>query len=193
MIGRRGLLRRNQTSCFCSMTVSVRTSCLDPPGRRTPEACPRRAGELSCSPGFALIHWVTCTLLQRNDLGVATFCLLRSTEFVIADLALATYSVPSFTLASLAILSHVLEKHPPSVIVTEASFLPHLLELIYDSNESEHHTIVVVGDMATAKLPRVQNVKILKWDDVETQGATADKLALPTPGEPCSVRRFACC
>ena len=102
---------------------------------------------------------------------------------MIADLTLATHSVPSFTLSSLSLLSHVLENHPPSIIITQADFLRHLLELIYDSNESEHHTIVAVGDITSANLPRVDNVKILKWDDVEAQGASADKPALPVPGE----------
>ena len=106
-----------------------------------------------------------------------------STEFLIADLALASCSVPSFTLSSLSLLSHVLDNHPPSMVITEATFLPQLLEHIYDSNESEHHTIVVVGDLASAKLPRVDNVKILKWDEVEATGASTDKPALPTPGK----------
>lgn len=83
----------------------------------------------------------------------------------------------------MSLLSPVLEAHPPSLIITEAAFLPHLLELIYDSNESEHHTIVVVGDVATANLPQVQNVKILHWDEIEHQGASLDKPALPVPGE----------
>ena len=104
-------------------------------------------------------------------------------EFIISDLALSAYAVPSFTLSSLSQLSHVLDNHSPSIIITEASFLPHVLEPIYDSKENEHHTIVVVGDIASAKMPRVDNVKILKWADVEAQGAAADKPTLPTPGK----------
>ncbi|RPD65968.1 acetyl-CoA synthetase-like protein [Lentinus tigrinus ALCF2SS1-7] len=106
-------------------------------------------------------------------------------EFIISDLALASHLIPSFTLSSLSLLSPVLESHPPSLIITEAAFLPHLLELIYDSNESEHHTIVVVGDVAMANLPQVQN-KILHWDDIERQGAALDKSVLPAP-EPSDV------
>ncbi|KAI0374715.1 acetyl-CoA synthetase-like protein [Pilatotrama ljubarskyi] len=102
-------------------------------------------------------------------------------EFIIADLALASHSIPSFTLSSLSLLARVLESHPPSVIITQADFLQQLLELIYDSNESSHHTIVVVGDIGSLKLPRVNNVRIVKWEDVEHEGASADKPALPVP------------
>ncbi|KAI0747958.1 acetyl-CoA synthetase-like protein [Daedaleopsis nitida] len=102
-------------------------------------------------------------------------------ELLVSDLALASYSVPTFTLSSLSLLSSVLESHPPSVIITEASFLNHLLELIYDSNESEHHTIVLVGDVADGKFPRLNNIKIFNWADLERQGAAIDKPVLPTP------------
>ncbi|RDX48303.1 acetyl-CoA synthetase-like protein [Lentinus brumalis] len=107
-------------------------------------------------------------------------------EFIISDLALASHSVPSFTLSSLSLLSSVLESHPPSLIITEAEFLPHLLELIYDSNESEHHSIVVVGDVSASQYRQVQNVKIVHWDDIERQGASLDKPILSTP-EPSDV------
>ncbi|KAI0670544.1 acetyl-CoA synthetase-like protein [Trametes maxima] len=102
-------------------------------------------------------------------------------EFIIADLALASHSIPSFTLSSLAVLSPVLENHPPSVIITQAEFLHRLLELIYDWNESGHHTIVVVGDISGLKLPRLDNVRIVDWDTVEREGASADKPVLPVP------------
>ncbi|TBU47951.1 acetyl-CoA synthetase-like protein [Dichomitus squalens] len=104
-----------------------------------------------------------------------------SIEFIIADLALSALSVPTFTVASASVLSPVLERHPPSVIITDAEVLPHLLELIFDAHESEHHTIVVVGDISGAKLPKLNNVKILRWDDIETEGAAATKSPLPVP------------
>ena len=107
---------------------------------------------------------------------------MRPIEFLIADLALSALSVPTFTVASASVLSPVLESHPPSVIITDAEFLPHLLELIYDAHESEHHTIVVVGDADGAKLPKLNNVKILNWDAIEAEGAAATKSPLPLPG-----------
>ncbi|KAH9946257.1 acetyl-CoA synthetase-like protein [Epithele typhae] len=121
--------------------------------------------------GAGLVPQESNVLLLLND----------SIEFVISDLALASHSIPSFTLSDLSILNHVLEAHPPSLIITEAHFVRHLLEIIYDSNESEHHSIIVVGDLSNAKLPRIDNIKLLKWEDVEVQGASVEKPALPSP------------
>ncbi|KAI8998795.1 acetyl-CoA synthetase-like protein [Trametes punicea] len=102
-------------------------------------------------------------------------------EFVLADLALASQSIPSFTLSSLSLLSSVLETHPPSAIITQADFLLQLLEHIFDLNESSHHTIVVVGEIENLKLPSLNNVRIIRWDDVEHEGASAEKSPLPVP------------
>lgn len=105
-----------------------------------------------------------------------------SSEFLVADLALSALLVPTFTVASASVISPVLERHPPSVIITNAELLQHLLELIYDAHESEHHTIVVTGDVSGVKLPKVDHVKILMWDDIEADGAAATKAVLPVPG-----------
>jgi hypothetical protein len=70
----------------------------------------------------------------------------RSLLFLIAELALASHSIPSFTLSSPSLLSPVLESHPPSAIIVDGSILPHTLELIYELNEHEHHYVVVVGE-----------------------------------------------
>src|SRR5579863_10513507 len=67
-------------------------------------------------------------------------------EFLITELALASHSIPSFTLASPSLLSPVLESHAPSAIIVDGSILPQALELIYELNEDEHHYIVVVGE-----------------------------------------------
>ena len=104
-------------------------------------------------------------------------------EFLISDLALASYSVPSFTLSSLSLLSSVVESHQPAVIITDAGFLNHLLELLYDSNENENHTIVVVGDVDPARVSGLRNMKVLHWDDLERQGSALDKNAVPSPGQ----------
>ncbi len=90
--------------------------------------------------------------------------------------------MPTFTVASSGVISPVLESHPPSVIITNAELLQHILELIYDAHESEHHTIVVTGDINGLKLPKLDHVKILMWDDIEADGAAATKAALPVPG-----------
>ncbi|KAH9930996.1 uncharacterized protein B0H18DRAFT_992194 [Fomitopsis serialis] len=81
-------------------------------------------------------------------------------EFLITDLALASYSIPSFVVSSLALLSPVLENHPPSVIVTDTTLLPHFT----------YPTVVVVGDVDSKHLRSAQHVQLLKWEDVYTRG-----------------------
>ncbi|KAH8107160.1 acetyl-CoA synthetase-like protein [Cristinia sonorae] len=104
-----------------------------------------------------------------------------SIEFLITDLALASHSIPSFTLASLQLLAPVLQNHPPSAIVVQSDFLPQLLELIHKSNESVHHTIIVVGEL-DPKLQRGYGaVKLLKWDVMERTGSQ-EKVEPHKPG-----------
>jgi len=94
-------------------------------------------------------------------------------DFVVTDLALASQSIPTFTISRLSLLSTVLENHPPSAIVTNAEFLPHILELIYDSNEHNHHTVVVVGDLDADKdyTKIAKHVNLIRFNDVEKIGA----------------------
>ncbi|GBE82392.1 acetyl-CoA synthetase-like protein [Sparassis crispa] len=102
-----------------------------------------------------------------------------SIEFIISDLALASASLPSFLLTSLRLLSPLLESHPPTAIVTHADMLPSLLEVIYDSHESGHHTIIVVGNFDNSVAASVGHVRLLRWESVEREGAQGDKLILP--------------
>ncbi|CAL1704252.1 unnamed protein product [Somion occarium] len=112
-------------------------------------------------------------------------------EFLITDLALASHSIPSFTLSSPSVLTPVLEEHPPSAIVVHAEFLPQLLELIHDSNDGVHHTIIVVGNTDLDK--HLGAIRLLKWEDIERQGAQADQLtpATPKPQDVFTVSFFA--
>lgn len=64
----------------------------------------------------------------------------------------------------------MLDSHPPSAIVTHGRFLPALLELIYDSHESSHHTIIVVGDFDDNKVQKMGLLRIMKWEDIEGEG-----------------------
>lgn len=100
-------------------------------------------------------------------------------EFVIADLALAKYSIVSITLSSGKLLSRVLEAHPPSAIIVGAEFLPHLLELI--SNAREHdHKIIVVGQADTVVRPKTaREAQILNWAQVEADGSQVVNAAAP--------------
>lgn len=102
-------------------------------------------------------------------------------EFLISDLALAAHAIPSLTLSSPSLLSPVLESHPPSAIIVNAKFLPQLLELIYDSRETGHHTVIVVGE-TQGKYPAnaADQVNILNWADVEREGAKSEKIAAQT-------------
>ncbi|KAI6164770.1 hypothetical protein EDD17DRAFT_1775138 [Pisolithus thermaeus] len=59
-------------------------------------------------------------------------------EFLIANLALAKYSIAAMTLCSPKLLSRVPETHPPTAIITDTKFIPLLLEVIYDAQEYDH-------------------------------------------------------
>jgi len=99
-------------------------------------------------------------------------------EFLIADLALSSHSIPSMTLTAPHLLSPILDTHPPSAIITQAEFLPTLLELIYDAGEEgKHHTIIVVGEPSHSVMASVASkVKILVWADVEREGFKVEKI-----------------
>ncbi|KZT03502.1 acetyl-CoA synthetase-like protein [Laetiporus sulphureus 93-53] len=102
-------------------------------------------------------------------------------EFLIADLALASYAIPSFVLTSASLLSSVLESHPPSVIITDTSLLSALLELLYDSNDSARPTIVVVGAINNKEIPGSEQARLLRWEDIERSGAKSEKLPFASP------------
>ncbi|KAN0127527.1 acetyl-CoA synthetase-like protein [Lactarius tabidus] len=104
-------------------------------------------------------------------------------EFLITELALASHSIPSLTLASASLLSPVLEAHPPTAVIVDGSFLPHALELIYDLNESVHHFVIVVGEVDKTVLSQASDrVNIVRWADIEAQGKEAAPVTSSTPG-----------
>ncbi|KDQ59521.1 hypothetical protein JAAARDRAFT_33097 [Jaapia argillacea MUCL 33604] len=106
-----------------------------------------------------------------------------SIEFLITDLALASHQMASFTLTSLSLLSPLLESHPPSAIITHAHFLPQLLELIYDSHEHGHHTIIVVGEINGEVARKGLGVtKVFEWAEVEKAGSKVETVITPAPG-----------
>lgn len=74
----------------------------------------------------------------------------------------------------------MLESHPPSVVVTDATLLPQLLEALYDSNDNVQPVVVVVGDL-DSKQRSAQHVQLLKWGDVLTRGLQETKLPFPNP------------
>ncbi|KDQ33577.1 hypothetical protein PLEOSDRAFT_1091549 [Pleurotus ostreatus PC15] len=119
--------------------------------------------------------------LQPNESNVL-LALNDGLEFLITDLALASYSIHSLTLSSLTLMSPVLEAHPLSVIITHAEFVSHILELIYDADGQQQYTIIVVGEPTSKTLASVSSkVKVLLWSDVERDGTRADKAFAPQP------------
>ena len=104
-------------------------------------------------------------------------------EFLITELALASHSIPSLTLASPSLLSPVLEAHPPTAVIVDGGFLSHALELIYDLNESVHHFVIVVGEADKTVISQASDrVKIVLWADIEAQGKEAVPVTSSTPG-----------
>ncbi|KAF7295099.1 Acetyl-CoA synthetase [Mycena indigotica] len=123
--------------------------------------------------------------LAGLEVGESNVLLLLndSIEFIIADLALASHSIPSFTLSASNLLSPVLESHPPSAIITHSFMLSQVLELIYDAGETNrNHTIIVVGEPSAQAMATVASrVKVLKWADVEREGVRVEKIISPLP------------
>lgn len=114
-------------------------------------------------------------------------------EFLIADLALAKRSIVSMTLCSPKLLSRVLETHPPTAIITDADFIPLLLELIYDAREYDHK-IIVVGKYEGNHHPKTaKQVEIIPWAQIETDGANiTESVAAGTqrPNDPYTLAFF---
>lgn len=105
-----------------------------------------------------------------------------SVEFIISDLALASHSILSYTLSSSKLLSYVIETHPNDAIITHASLLPQLLELIYDSDVVRNHTIIVVGEPSKRDLASVaSNIKVLEFSEVEREGIKTTKINTTLP------------
>lgn len=78
----------------------------------------------------------------------------------------------------------MLESHPPTAIIIDAGFLPHVLELIYDSHEQKHHVVIVVGALDNNTFKKAaQHIKLVRWSDIEAEGASGAKEVSPAPGE----------
>jgi hypothetical protein len=123
------------------------------------------------------------TALVRALFFARQHSLIRPTEFIISDLALASHSITSHTLSSAKLLSPVLESHPPDAIITNAELLPQILELIYDAGDrSGNHTIIVVGEPSVQAMASVaSNVNVLKFSEVEREGVRVEKIISPLP------------
>lgn len=105
-------------------------------------------------------------------------------EFLIADLAFAARSITTMTISSPQLLAEVLDKHPPSAIITDADFFSHIIEQIYDLNQHHHTTVIVVGDPGNVGAKLVKEMDLLKFSDVEKEGASTPVDLSPPTGEP---------
>lgn len=85
-------------------------------------------------------------------------------------------------MTSRSLLSTVLDNHPPSAIITEAGFLPHLLELIYDTNEESHHPVIVVREPDIKFAQKLGKVRIIKFSDLEHEGAKLEPIVATAAG-----------
>ncbi|KAG2061489.1 acetyl-CoA synthetase-like protein [Suillus hirtellus] len=105
-------------------------------------------------------------------------------EFIITDLALSEQSIASITLSSPKLLARVLEMHPPNAIITDKTFLPHVVKATGDAHE-RNHTLIVVDWSQPSEIP------IHSWDAIESQGKVpqAPKNA-PQPGSAYTVSFF---
>ncbi|KAL5490430.1 hypothetical protein ACEPAI_5263 [Sanghuangporus weigelae] len=100
-------------------------------------------------------------------------------DFLIADLALASQSIPSFTITSLTLLATVFDAHPPSAIILHVNFLEHVLEQIAENAEYTHHTLILVGEGDLPDFVEKLKVKILWLTDLERKGAREDAVQGP--------------
>ena len=100
-----------------------------------------------------------------------------------ADLALASHGITSFTLTSSQLLLPVFESQRPSAFVTHAFVLPKILELIYEHGDRKtEYLFVVLGEPSAHAMASVaSNVKVLQFADVEQNGIKNEKILSPIP------------
>ncbi|THH08197.1 hypothetical protein EW145_g2865 [Phellinidium pouzarii] len=97
-------------------------------------------------------------------------------EFVIADFALASQAIPSFTISSLTLLSSFLDTHPPTAIILHVHSLSHVLEQIAENSEYVHHTLILVGEGDLPHFVEKLPLKILWLADLERKGAKGEAI-----------------
>ncbi|EJD05963.1 uncharacterized protein FOMMEDRAFT_119392 [Fomitiporia mediterranea MF3/22] len=102
-----------------------------------------------------------------------------SLDFLVADLALASQSIPSLTISSLTLLSAVLDAQPPSAIILHVHSFSHLLEQIAENREYAHHTFILVGEGDLPDVVEKLHVKIFWLADLEKKGANEAPVESP--------------
>jgi long-chain acyl-CoA synthetase len=105
-------------------------------------------------------------------------------EFLIADLAFAAKSITTMTISSPELLAQVLDSHPPSAIIVDSAFLTHIVEQIYDLNQHNNTMVIVVGDPGVLGAKLTEEMDLLKFSDIEKEGAGSPTDLSPSTGEP---------
>lgn len=111
------------------------------------------------------------TSLQAGESKVL-FLLNDSLEFLIADIACAAKAITTMTVAFPELLTEILDKHPPSAIITDSSFLSHIVEQIYDLNKHSHTTVVIVGDPGSIGAKLANEINLIQFSDIEKEGGS---------------------
>lgn len=105
-------------------------------------------------------------------------------EFLVTDLALATQSIKSYTISSLTLLSEVLDQLelPFATIILHAHSLETVLEQLEESMFRRDIHFILVGNDPVPDSVRHLNLVILRWDELEREGAQAAPIQSSTPG-----------
>ncbi|KAG8906712.1 NAD-dependent malic enzyme, mitochondrial [Tulasnella sp. 403] len=108
-----------------------------------------------------------------------------SFEFLLADMAFASLSIPTITLTRLDLLTQVVSTYPPSVVVVGFDFLDHLLEMIVEDAEDGDRIVIVVGDVNNISPSKSEKSKvpIYRWEDlfITKPSTSLDDLQPPSP------------
>lgn len=89
------------------------------------------------------------------------------------------------TISSSELLAEVLDNHPPSAIITDSDLLSHIIEQIYDLNQHNHTTVIIVGDPGTVGAKLAREMNLVLFNDIEKEGASNPVDLSPPTGEPC--------
>jgi long-chain acyl-CoA synthetase len=108
-------------------------------------------------------------------------------EWLVADLALAAYCIPTISVASPDLIDDVLEAHPPNAILVQATFLDQLLEVLHEKSHAP--VVIVVGDRTghVAKWSSKVDVKLMSWEQVAN---TSSDFPLLMPSQPIFFAKY---
>lgn len=88
------------------------------------------------------------------------------------------------TITSPELLAEVLDNHPPSAIIIDADSLSHIVEQMHDLNQHRRTTVIVVGDPGSVGAKLAKEMDLIKFSDIEREGASTPVDLSPPTGEP---------